>query len=194
MRARIAPLALAVVLTGSCGQRNPPVADAPVPEIHYKPGPDSLPHPGVRRGRVFEFTLDHSNVFPGTSRAITVYVPDQYTADKPACLYIGLDALVVHLQGTDFDVPVVFDNLIGQHNMPVTIAIGVAPGETQASKSSKNPRFNRSVEFDGLNGRLARFLIEEVIPEVERHNTPGGLPIRLSNDPNDRAIGGSSTG
>jgi gluconolactonase len=196
MRAEILPLALAVLLTGTgaFGQSNPAVADAPLPEIHYTPGPDSLPQPGVRKGSVFEFTLEHSKVFPGTSRTITVYVPDQYTADKPACLYIGLDAIVMPLPGLVFDVPVVFDNLIDQHSMPVTMAIGVSSGAVQSSGSPKNPRFNRSVEFDGLNGDLARFLIEEVIPEVERHNTPGGLPIRVSNDPNDRAIGGLSTG
>ena len=68
----------------------------------------------------------------------------------------------------------------------------------QASSASAsppdNPRFDRSFEFDSRSDRLARFLIEEVIPEVERHPTAEGRAIRISTDPNDRAIGGGSTG
>ncbi|HLQ77281.1 MAG TPA: SMP-30/gluconolactonase/LRE family protein, partial [Terriglobia bacterium] len=107
--------------------------------------------------------------------------------DKPACVYVGLDAL-------DFAVPIVFDNLIYKHDMPITIAIGIASGVLDSALSPHNPRFNRSFEFDGLNDRLARFVLEEVFPEIERRKTPDGLPIRLSRDPNDRATGGGSTG
>jgi gluconolactonase len=46
---------------------------------------------------------------------------------------------------------------------------------------------NRSFEYDGLGDRYARFLIEEILPEV-------GDSYNLSSDPNDRAIAGSSSG
>jgi gluconolactonase len=153
----------------------------------YPPGPDSKPQPGVPRGKIFEFSFDESKIFPGTRRKITVYVPAQYRADKPACVYVGLDNLW-------FEAPVVFDNLIHKREIPVTIAIGVAPGEVQSARDPQEPRFNRSFEFDGLNDNLARFLLEELFPEVERRKTPDGLPILLSKDPNDRAAGGASTG
>ena len=79
--------------------------------------------------------------------------------------------------------------------MPVTIAIGVSPGQVESAKTPADPRFNRSFEFDGLNDNLARFLLEEVFPEIEKnHKTPDDLPIRLSTDPNDRCAGGGSTG
>jgi gluconolactonase len=116
-----------------------------------------------------------------------VYVPAEYQGDKPACLYVGLD-------GLGFNAPTVFDNLIAQHAMPITIAIGVSPGAVASASPPDNPRFDRSFEFDSRSDRLARFLIEEVIPAVERHTTPQGRAIRLSTDPNDRAIGGGSTG
>ena len=157
------------------------------PDAQYVPGPDSLPQPGVPKGQTFQFVLDHSKVFPGTTRTITVYVPAQYRADKPACVYVGLDSL-------GFEAPVVFDNLINRHEMPVTIAIGVPPGAVISADPPSDPRFNRSLEFDGLNGNLARFLLEEVFPEVERRRTPDGRPLLLSGDPNDRAAGGGSTG
>jgi gluconolactonase len=161
-------------------------AAPPSPDDQYVLGPDSKPQSGVPEGKTFKFTYANSTVFPGTSRTITVYVPAQYTGERPACVYVGLDNL-------GFNVRVVFDNLIAQNAMPVTIAIGVSPG-IDATDADSNPRYNRSFEFDSRNGNLARFLTDEILPEVERHTTPDGLPIRLSGDPNDRAVGGGSTG
>jgi gluconolactonase len=186
---------LALLLKGASvfAQQSVPSGAAVDPNAQYVPGPDSQPQPGVPKGKVFEFTLDQSSIFPGTTRKITVYVPAEYRAERPACVYVGLDALL-------FEAPTVFDNLIYKHEMPVTIAVGVEPGSVDSANehskraSTENPRFNRSFEFDGLNDNLARFLLEEVFPAVERHKTPGGLPIRLSADPNDRAVGGGSTG
>ncbi len=154
---------------------------------NYEPGPDSKPQPGVPKGKTFSFKFETSKVFPGTSRTITVYVPAQYKGDKPACVYVGLDAL-------GFGVPVVFDNLIHKGEMPVTIAIGVSPGTVASMNEKENPRFNRSLEFDSLNDSLARCIVEEIFPEIEKLKTPDGLPIKLSNDPNDRCAGGGSTG
>ena len=175
----------------ACALQATPGNNPPSPDDQYKPGPDSMPKAGVPKGEIFEFALDDSRIFPGTTRQIKVYVPAQYKADKPACVYVGLDDL-------SFEAPTVFDNLIDEHEMPVTIAIGVPPGTVPSANidgvGRQNPRFNRSFEFDGLNDNLARFVLEEVLPEVERHKTPGGLPIVLSTSPNDRAVGGASTG
>ncbi len=154
---------------------------------NYEPGPDSKPQPGVPKGKTFSFAFEGSKFFPGTSRTVTVYVPAQYKADKPACVYVGLDSL-------GFNVPVVFDNLINRGEMPVTIAVGVSEGVVAPANEKEAPRFNRSFEFDGLNDSLARCIEEEVFPEVEKRLTPDGLPIKLSRDPNDRCAGGGSTG
>ena len=78
--------------------------------------------------------------------------------------------------------------------MPVTIAIGVSSGTVNSVDPPQGPRFDRSFEFDSMNGRLGDFLLEDVLPAVEEHRTAEGYPILLSNDPNDRAIGGGSTG
>jgi enterochelin esterase-like enzyme len=166
-----------------------PAEDAPHPSgwDDYQVGPDSQRHTDVPQGKTFQFKFDRSRIFPGTVRTISVYVPAQYKADKPACVYVGLD-------GLGFDAAIVFDNLIAKHEMPVTIAIGVSPGQVESAKAPADPRFNRSFEFDGLNDNLARLLLEEIFPEVENHKTPDDLPIRLSADPNDRCAGGGSTG
>ncbi len=163
----------------------PPAAvDETVPpeSNNYPAGPDSLPHPGVVAGRIFSFTLADSKIFPGTTRTITVYVPAAYNGDKPACVYVGLD-------GLGFNAATVFDNLIAAHAMPVTIGIGVTSGEVPSAPPPEDPRYDRSFEFDSRSDQLARFIIEEVMPEVERQGK-----VRLSTDPNDRAIGGGSTG
>jgi sugar lactone lactonase YvrE/enterochelin esterase-like enzyme len=154
---------------------------------NYEAGADSKPQPGVPEGRTFAFPLDDSRTYPGTRREITVYVPAQYRGDKPACVYVGLDSL-------GFGVPVVFDNLIHKGEMPVTIAIGVSSGSVPAANATENPRFNRSFEFDGLNDSLARFIVEEIFPAVERRPMPDGRSIKLSRDPNDCCAGGGSTG
>ena len=55
-------------------------------------------------------------------------------------------------------------------------------------------RFNRSFEYDGLGDNYARFLLEELLPEVETKKTGDGRAIRLSHDGNDRLIAGASSG
>ncbi len=185
--------ALAVILLLPCfalGQSSPPpVIDETVPPASdsYPLGPDSQPNPSVTAGKTFSFQQTDSGIFPGTTRTITVYVPAGYKGDKPACVYVGLD-------GLGFNAATVFDNLIAQHAMPITIGIGVSPGSVASANAPENPRFDRSFEFDSLSNRLARFVIEEVIPQVEQHKTPDGQTIMLSSNPDDRAIGGGSTG
>ncbi len=188
-------LSAALVLTGALLTLSqvrgsaPPAIDetVPPPSDNYALGPDSQPHSSVTAGRTFTFELTDSRIYPGTARTITVYVPAAYQGDKPACVYVGLD-------GLGFNAPTVFDNLIAQHVMPITIGIGVSPGVVASASPPENPRFDRSFEFDSLNDRLARFLLQEVIPEVEQHHAPDGRAIIVSTDPNDRAIGGGSTG
>lgn len=163
----------------------------PPPSDNYSLSPDSLRQPSVPAGTTFSFDLTDSKVFPNTVHTITVYIPAAYKGKRPACLYVGLGSL-------GFNASTVFDNLIAQHAMPVTIGIGLSSGTVNSFVNSsnplENPRFDRSFEFDSLSDRLARFLLEEVIPEVEQHRTPDGRSILLSWNPDDRAIGGASTG
>jgi gluconolactonase len=167
----------------------PPAMDEAVPPAsnNYSLTNDSLVHPSVPAGKTFQFEMSDSNIFPDTTRHITVYVPASYKGDKPACVYIALDSLSENSQRT-------FDNLIAQHAMPSVIGIGVSSGTVTSAQKTENPRFDRSFEFDSMNGRLGQFLLDELIPEVERHRTPDGYAIRISKNPNDRAIGGLSTG
>src|SRR5262245_63547855 len=155
---------------------------------NYEPGPDSKPQPGVPKGEVQKFTFANSKVFPGTTRDYWVYVPAQYKADQPACVYIKPD-------GIRYEAPTVFDNLIHKKELPLIIAVFVAPGVVKAADGNAAlDRFNRSFEYDGLGDAYARFLLEELLPEVETKKTSDGRAIKLSHSGNDRAIGGASSG
>jgi sugar lactone lactonase YvrE/enterochelin esterase-like enzyme len=155
-------------------------------QTEYPLGPDSERQAGVPAGTVTAHNWT-STVFPGTTRDYWVYVPAQYEADTPAAVMVFQDGGGYVDEKGRWRVPIVFDNLIQKGEMPVTIGIFVNPGVLAAASPDQQSRFNRSFEYDGLGGRYARFLLEEILPEVARtHN--------LTRDPNLRAIGGSSSG
>jgi gluconolactonase len=153
----------------------------------YPPHPDAQPQAGVPRGEVLKFTFAASKVFPGTTRDYWIYVPASYDPARPACLHVNQD-------GIQNNAPVVFDNLIGKKEMPVAIGVFVTPGRVKASRTNALDRFNRSFEYDGMGGDYAHFLVQELLPDVEKQKTSDGRPIRFSKEPNDHAIGGSSSG
>jgi gluconolactonase len=142
----------------------------------------------VPKGEVTKYTFNQSQIFPGTVRDYWVYVPKQYDPAKPACAHVNQD-------GIQFNAPAVFDQLIAAKEMPVTIGVFVMHGRVKAADSEKAlDRFNRSFEYDGLGDNYVRFLLDELLPEVEKKTASDGRPIRLSKSGNDRSIGGSSSG
>ena len=161
---------------------------AQAPAENYPVDSASIEQKAVPKGELMKFTFDHSTIFPGTWREYWVYVPAQYSPDKPACVYVNQD-------GIQWKAPTVFDNLIYRNEMPVTIGVFVTPGRVMAdSGSNAQNRFNRSFEYDGLGDAYARFILTEILPEVEKKKTSDGRTIHLSKSGNDRAIGGSSSG
>jgi len=153
----------------------------------YKLGPDSMRQEGVPQGSVTK-DVWHSKVFPETVRDYWVYVPKQYDGNKPACVMVLQDGQAYVKEDGDFRVPVVFDNLIQKGEMPVTIGIFTNPGRSVAlpADDPKKPS-NRSFEYDTLSDQYARFLLEEILPEV-------GKKYKLTEDPDCRAICGISSG
>lgn len=148
----------------------------------------SIEQAGVPKGEILKFTFENSKIFPGTWREVSVYIPPQYRGDKAACVYVNQD-------GIQWKAPTVFDNLIHKKEMPITIGVFITPGRVRAADTATAlDRFNRSFEYDGLGDNYARFLLEEILPEVEKRKTSDGRPIILSKNGNDRAIGGSSSG
>jgi gluconolactonase len=158
------------------------------PALKYSVDSASVLQSGVPKGEVIKFTFRNSAIFPGTTRDYWIYIPAQYRPETPACVYINQD-------GIQWKAPTVFDNLIDRHEMPVTIGVFIQPGRAPAADTASSlDRFNRSLEYDGLGDSYARFLLDELLPDVEKQKTGDGRMIRLSKKANDRAIGGSSSG
>ncbi len=145
------------------------------------------PKPAVPRGEVTHYTFEQSRIFPGTVRDYWVYVPQQYDPAKPACVHVNQD-------GIQYNAPAVFDELIHKKEMPITIGVFVTPGRVKALSDKALDRYNRSYEYDGLGDAYARFLLEELLPEVEKKTTKDGRAIHLSREGNDRCIAGASSG
>ena len=142
----------------------------------------------IPQGEVTKYSFNQSKIFPGTVRDYWVYVPKQYDPEKPACVYVNQD-------GIQYKAPEVFDELIAKKEMPVTIGVFVMHGKVPAANPDQAlDRFNRSFEYDGLGDNYVRFLLEELLPDVEKKTASDGRPIRLSKSGNDRAIGGASSG
>ncbi len=153
----------------------------------WTPHPDAVVQEGVPQGKVEEMTPWESKVFEGTTRKWAIYVPAQYQKEQPAALMIFQDGEGMRNVKGRWRVPVVFDNLIARGDMPPTIAVFINPGHDKSRPMKDNKASNRSFEYDGLGDRYARFLLEEIIPEVKKQ-------YNISDDPDMRAIGGSSSG
>ena len=149
---------------------------------------DSIENPDVPKGEILTFTFDDSKVFPGTSRKIWVYVPAQYDGTQPACLFVCQD-------GIKYEATTVFDNLIHQGDMPITIGVFAAHGRLLIEDpETQVDRLNRSYEYDSVIDSYAQFLHKDLLPTVEGMKTSDGRRIRLSPRATDRMIAGNSSG
>ena len=161
---------------------------------------DSLVNPNIAHGRLegpFEF---RSSVIAGTVRRYWIYVPANYDAKSPPNLLVFQDGQ----RATNPDGPLriqnVLDNLIAKGDIPATLGIFITPGNKGTDKypdglgpvgctgyaCTGNPN-NRAQEYDAVNDTYARFLTEEMLPEVAKSYT-------FTSDPKKRAIGGTSSG
>ncbi len=143
----------------------------------YRPHPDMAVKPGVPKGVLTKMPDFLSKTFEGTKREWWVYVPAGLKPGEEACTMVFQDG-----QGSKNNVPAALDNLIARGELPKIVGIFISPGTFIA-----DGRSNRSVEYDTLSDKYSKFLLEEIIPEVEKK-------VKLSTDPDKRAISGSSSG
>jgi enterochelin esterase-like enzyme len=156
----------------------------------YELSNESFPVEKVPQGKVTEHEWKESKVFPGTNRRYSIYVPVQYDDSKPAAVMIFQDGHTYVDPKGQFRVTTVFDNLIHQGDMPVTIAIFIDPGnegELSAKRGWQPSPSNRSFEYDTLSDDYASFIVDEILPSVSQ-------TYRLTDDPQQRAICGISSG
>jgi enterochelin esterase family protein len=153
----------------------------------YQLGADSTTQPSVPHGEVTRYSWTDSKVYPGTERDYWIYVPKQYDPKKPACLMVFQDGEGYVRPGGLVRVPNVFDNLIANKEMPVTIGLFIMPGKRSSKATSQEAKQQRSIEYDTVDSAYARFLLEEMIPEVKKK-------YAITDDREGHAICGMSSG
>jgi len=164
---------------------------AEVDEV-YRLGPDSSPQTRVPQGKVTDWEKLPSQAYPGTVHDFCVYVPAQYEKSKPAALMIFQDGQAFLRLTGDFRVPYVFDNLIYRREMPVTIAVFINPGRSPDQPEANAVEWgdhssNRPQEYNALDDKYAKVIVDELLPVLSQRYS-------ISTNPDDRAIGGASSG
>ena len=149
----------------------------------YPLGPDSQVQ-NVPHGTVEKLVLPPGQFFPGTPHNYAVYIP----ANAPA----GPLPYMVFLDGSQYlgnglRTANVLDNLIAAKAIPPMVGVFVDPGVLPAIRPDAQNRYERVFEYDSLSNRYSRFLLEELLPAVAKKHA-------LSSNPDEHAIGGTSTG
>ena len=158
---------------------------------HYEMPAEAKSQAGVPEGRLEKFEWKDSQVFPNTVRDVTVYIPAQYDAAKPASLMVWQDGsrhADPNGQPGQLRATRVFDTLIAKNEMPVTIGVFVDPGRKPTQKAGDKAA-NRGFEYDSLGDAYARFVIDEILPTVKQRYS-----LTWSDRPEDHAIAGGSSG
>jgi enterochelin esterase family protein len=188
---RTSLLIAAAALAALASQSQPP--QAPNPDSHYQLGPDSLPRDGVAKGEVRgPYTLP-SDAYPGTQHTYWVYVPAQYDPSVPTPLMILNDGQAFKSrEDGDVRAPNVFDNLIDRREIPVMLGVFINPGR-RPDQPEPTPQewgdrtTNRPTEYNSLDDKYARVIVDELLPALRKD-------YNISKDPEQRGIGGASSG
>ena len=179
---------LLLMAMGVLGQQPPATTRSPSTDDQYVLGPDSQPQGGIPEGKIIEFMLKDSKMFPGFEHKWWLYIPAQYDGKKPAALMVFQDGEGYMKRDGRWRVPVVLDNLIAKGQLPIMAAVFVSSGQSlEKSPDGKPLASNRSVEYDTLNANYATFLLREILPEVRKH-------VKITDDPKGRGIAGASSG
>jgi enterochelin esterase family protein len=155
-------------------QKTAPMMDVPAF------GPLSYAKPGVPQGKLSGKMVHTSKIYDGMKSDWWIYVPAQYDPAKPAALMVWHDGQGLANRNGAANSLNVFDNLIAEGKIPVMIQVFIAPGTIGEKKM-------RSIEYDTVSDTYARFLRDEIMPEVY-------AKYNVRKDAYSRGIGGDSSG
>ena len=144
--------------------------------------PDSYPEPGVPQGKLSEKHTITSKVFDGMKADFWFYAAPGVDPTIPAALMVWQDGQgLVPGDLSKLRLFTVTENLVAQKLIPPMVHVLIAPGFAADGKAM------RSIEYDTVSDRYNRFLLEEVLPEVEK-------TYKLRQDGYSRGIAGESSG
>jgi enterochelin esterase family protein len=178
---------------GGRGGGQQPMPPGPNPNSQYRLGPDSMPQEGVPKGEIKGPFVIKSEVYPGTQHTYWVYVPAQYDPAVPASLMVFQDGQAFKDENGDLRTQNVMDNLIYRREIPVMIGVFINPGrrpdqvEPSPQTGWGDGTTNRGIEYNTPDDKYARVITEELMPALNKD-------YNISKDPEQRGIGGSSSG
>lgn len=144
--------------------------------------PDSYPQPGVPKGKLSEKHTITSKIYDGMKADYWIYASPGVDPNVPSPLMVWQDGQTI--VGGDLSKLRLFtvtENLVAQKLIPPMVHVLIAPGFSPDGKPM------RSIEYDTVSDRYNRFLLEEVLPEVEKL-------YKLRPDGYSRGIAGESSG
>ncbi|MEO7598675.1 MAG: alpha/beta hydrolase-fold protein [Opitutus sp.] len=193
MKLCVAFVSVLLGLSASSFAQPAPAADAstlPPKPRSYPLSPEAVAKDGVPHGKLEGPYELKSQIIPHTVRRYWIFVPAQYSAESPANLLVFHDGQRALNPKGPLRVDVVLENMIHQKNIPVTIGVFVTPGNSSDvypdNLGMSNPN-HRAQEYDAMNDDYTRMLLTELLPEVTKK-------YKVSDDPERRAIGGTSSG
>ena len=136
--------------------------------------------PGVPQGKLSAKMQHTSAIYDGMVADYWIYTPPQYSAGTPAAVMFWTDGEVHIIRDSGSRAQNVWDNLAHEKKIPLMIQVLVSPGLKGATRL-------RSVQYDSVDDRFARYVLEEILPEV-------GKTHNLRKDGYSRAIAGDSSG
>jgi len=147
--------------------------------------PDSYPLPGVERGKLSEKKTLPSKIYPGMTANYWVYVNPGADVVRGAPLMVWQDGetIVGNQDLLRLRLQIVSDNLVHKKLIPPMVHVLISPGSGGEAQGTRM----RSIQYDTVSDRYGKYLLEEVLPEVEKS-------YKLRPDAYSRAIAGASSG
>jgi enterochelin esterase family protein len=150
-----------------------------------------LPH--VRPGTLSERHTISSRAYPGAETDYWIYANHGIDEDRGAPLMVWHDG-AGNLEPADLyglRMQIVTDNLVHLGRIPPMVHVLVSPSpdgeEVRDRPEGKRSYYMRSVQYDTVSDRYGRYLVDEVLPDVER-------TVKLRQDAYSRGTAGGSSG
>ena len=147
--------------------------------------PDSYPLPGVPRGTLSGMKTLTSKIYPGMSANYWVYVNPGADLVNGAPLMVWQDGetIVGNQDLLRLRLQIVSDNLVHKKLIPPMVHVLISPGSGGEATGTRM----RSIQYDTVSGRYGEYLMQEILPEVEK-------TYKIRHDAYSRAIAGASSG
>jgi enterochelin esterase family protein len=148
-------------------------------------GPEAYPQPGVPEGKMSGQMVHHSSIYPDMTSNYWVYATHGVDPSKPAPVMVWQDGEKYPNRSAANRLLIQLDNLVAAKRIPPMVHVFISPG--LRSTGPERQRRMRSIQYDTYNDTYARYVLSEILPEVEK-------TYKLRADGYSRAIAGESSG